>query len=328
MKKFLTIDEQINFLKKEKKLKIIDEEKLRYYISSYNYKNVIKRYNRFFFDNNFEGGTYLNNITSNDIISIFNFDRALSQMMLPNLLNIERKLATAISSVLCEKFLDHKKNTYIPEMEGGLLTNISNKDFSYIFPKLFSDEIVGFKYQLVKNSIKSSKIKNKYSIIDEWNVRNVPIWELSVNWTFSVIIEILKNIRKELRTEIIKFYFQKDIIHEDIINNFICIIKLLDVVKNRNYHNNQIFDIELKNERDNINRFIDAIDLRDNFYAGSKSLRLFEVILIIDYFWHLREFTLFDRVIHLLRVIMEKDDHRKNTWKKLLCFMKLYKFVV
>lgn len=328
MSRFLSIDEQISLLQDERHLEIPSKNRFSYYLKSYNFENIIKRYDRFFLLEKQSGYKYQKGVTSEDIIDIFNFDRAISQMILPNLLNIERKLATAISTVLCEKFTNQTSKNYIREMEKGLLLNISSRDFSFIFPKIDSDEINAFKYELAKHTIKSNKMKIKYGITDELNVRNIPLWELSVNWTFGNIIEILTNIRKEIRTKIVKYYFQKDKLSDEIIDNFISVVKLLNIVKNRTYHNNQIFDIEIKLEHQNINSFIEHLELRDPIYAGSNSIRLYDIITIIDYLWHLREYNLFDRITALLNECIKINKTRLVTWRKCISFMKFYKFIV
>ena len=78
LKKFKTWDEQIELLK-SRNLIIKNESKLKLYLQKYNYQNFINAYNDPFmlnFDRN--ANRYRNDIDSEHIINLFNFDRTIS----------------------------------------------------------------------------------------------------------------------------------------------------------------------------------------------------------------------------------------------------------
>ncbi len=79
-KEFKTIDEQIELLK-SRGLKIDNEDKLKWYLSSYNYQNFINGYNDLFMINEDRSkNKYKPIASSNQIINLFNFYRWLSKI--------------------------------------------------------------------------------------------------------------------------------------------------------------------------------------------------------------------------------------------------------
>lgn len=109
-KEFKTFDEQI-FLLKQKGLFIDDEEKLKWYLKSFNYQNIINGYNDFFMINNDRKTNKYKNISnSNGIIELFNFDRYISKLLLGDIQNIERKISTSIAYTLSSIMKENNVN--------------------------------------------------------------------------------------------------------------------------------------------------------------------------------------------------------------------------
>ena len=92
---FYTYDELINRLKKNGLL-IVDESKLLKYLKSFNYENVINGYKSPFLTND-KFNTYVLHSNSQMILDLFDFDRAISAILISDLHAIEMKLSSAIA---------------------------------------------------------------------------------------------------------------------------------------------------------------------------------------------------------------------------------------
>jgi abortive infection bacteriophage resistance protein len=94
IKKFLTIDEQIEHLKKDYKLVVNDERLFKRFLRKFNYSRLIYDYG-IAIRNNF--GMFLPNTNSTDIINVYNFDTVIKERLLSKIFNIEKRLGTAIA---------------------------------------------------------------------------------------------------------------------------------------------------------------------------------------------------------------------------------------
>lgn len=97
---FKTINEQIAILR-ERGLQIDDEDYLKKHLKKFDYQKFIKGYNKFFLLNSDENKRkYKEKATSNGIISLFEFDRKISNFLYHHILEIERIITSSVSNVL------------------------------------------------------------------------------------------------------------------------------------------------------------------------------------------------------------------------------------
>ena len=89
---FLTFDDLITKLKNQG-LIVWEEQKLLWYIKSYNYQNIIQNFRKPFYKIN----NYFKWSNSQMIIDLFNFNRNISTIIINDLHDVEMKLSSAIS---------------------------------------------------------------------------------------------------------------------------------------------------------------------------------------------------------------------------------------
>ncbi len=313
MKKFLQIDEQILFLKTEGKLEIDNQESLKYYLISYGFCDLIENYDCFFKDLKNENGEYKKGIASSDIIDAFNFDREIAHKILASILNIERRLCCACATILAKTFINNNVKKIIPNFANTNILIKSEDNFLYVFPKLKGQQIDDFKKELIQYNDKICKNTKE---------EDVPIWILARNWSLSIVIKILANIRMELKAEIIKEYFQMKMVSKSIIQNFLDVMIVLNNIKFRTYHNNSVLNIDVKQKKDSINQMLNNLSLRNNKYQASKSIRLYEIVTIIDYLWHKNTHSLTEQVVGMINELLKRNPKRVNDWKHLLRYIK------
>lgn len=154
-KEFKTIDEQIELLK-SRGLKIDNEDKLKWYLSSYNYQNFINGYNDLFMINEDRSkNKYKPIASSNQIINLFNFDRWLSKNILSTIQNIERKISSSIAYVLAINL-----NYFNNDKSGNIFKyEFNNPVIEKMFVKMDLEEWNEIKSRLLDDK-KINKMKN------------------------------------------------------------------------------------------------------------------------------------------------------------------------
>lgn len=141
--KFLSIKEQVNHLKNNRNLEITNSNLLELYLMKYNYENFVNLYHKYLSKPNTK--IFLDGVTSDTLIDIFNFDRSLSLRLLFDVLELERIITTKLIYILPKYFYDNKEkysnndNNILLEIEklnkGEILT-LSAKTLFALFPKL------------------------------------------------------------------------------------------------------------------------------------------------------------------------------------------------
>ena len=97
LKTHKSIDEQIELLI-SRGLIIFNKQKIKTYLSIYNYQWLINGYNDpFMLNNNRKSNQYSFNSTSESIIQFFNYDRTISSLILSNVQCIEKTLSSKVS---------------------------------------------------------------------------------------------------------------------------------------------------------------------------------------------------------------------------------------
>ncbi len=237
-KEFKTIDEQIELLK-SRGLKIDNEDKLKWYLSSYNYQNFINGYNDLFMINEDRNkNKYKSIASSNQIINLFNFDRWLSKNILSTIQNIERKISSSIAYVLAINL-----NYYNNDKGGNIFKyEFNNPLIEKMFVKMDFEEWKEMKSRLLddKKINKNEKLYKKYNSNSE-----IPIWSLIIKMSFGDLILILSKVNENIFFQIMK---NSKICNWENLNSkkeIILIFKIIKDLRNRICHNNIIYNIEI-----------------------------------------------------------------------------------
>ena len=101
-KKFLTYDQQIEKLQKEKQLTISDVPAAIHMLEHISYYSLIGGYKDLF--KHKPSGKYLHGVTFEEIVAFYYFDEGLRNLFLKYILQVERHLKSLISYHFCEKF--------------------------------------------------------------------------------------------------------------------------------------------------------------------------------------------------------------------------------
>lgn len=268
-KNFKTIEEQIDLLK-TRSLSIKNYEQLKYYLKWYNYQNFISGYNDPFMKN-FQriNNKYIKNATDLSIIELFNFDRSIGPLLLSNIQNIERRFSSSVAYEIAKEL----KNNSI---DFGLVFKLNELSCTKIFKlKKINEELkehLSFNFENNK-----SNLQNKYSCQNDKNtwILSVPIWTLSIFWSFGNTIYIFNNLNKNIKNSIIKSAFDDKFLNQD---EFLKIMLMLKNIRNRICHNNVLYNVEIKN---NENTFISFLKRHNKEYDSNK-IRICDIVNIID----------------------------------------------
>ena len=265
-KEFKTFDEQIFFLK-QKGLFIDDEEKLKWYLKSFNYQNIINGYNDFFMINNDRKTNKYKNISnSNGIIELFNFYRYISKLLLGDIQNIERKISTSIAYTLSSIMKENNVND-------GRLFNLSYDHVT--IKKIFKiqNKNEGEWKKIQKNILKNLNLKEKIFNNANQDIKEIPVWSLVIRLSFGSLIYLLKIMNKNIFYKIMENSNLKN--YNDLSNKeMIEIFEILKNARNRICHNNVLYNIKISNKNNKIN-------LINKFINQDKKPNLYSLVLII-----------------------------------------------
>lgn len=265
-KEFKTFDEQI-FLLKQKGLFIDDEEKLKWYLKSFNYQNIINGYNDFFMINNDRKTNKYKNISnSNGIIELFNFDRYISKLLLGDIQNIERKISTSIAYTLSSIMKENNVND-------GRLFNLSYDHVT--IKKIFKiqNKNEGEWKKIQENILKNLNLKEKIFNNANEDIKEIPVWSLVIHLSFGSLIYLLKIMNKNIFYKIMENSNLKN--YNDLSNKeMIEIFEILKNARNRICHNNVLYNITISDKNNKIN-------LINKFINQDKKPNLYSLVLII-----------------------------------------------
>lgn len=276
---FKTINEQIDLLK-YRGFNVKNINRLSYYLKFYNYQNFINGYNDPFLKNfQRKSNRYNEGVNESSIIDLFNFDRSIGPLLLSNIQNIERGFSSSMAYEIAKEL---NRNL----IDDGHIFKINNE-----CKKIFKCEKISEKLQisLSKNFEKNkSNLQNKYKLNNNFDgekwVWNVPIWTLSIYWSFGDAIKIFESLNKNIKKSIISSVFENKF---ENIGEFIKIICMLKNIRNRICHNNVLYNIEVKNNEDVFLKFLKRhIDYKSN------KIKLSDVVKIIDIISEKKEYKL------------------------------------
>ena len=176
VKEYLTTDELITTIK-NKGIIILNEEKVKEILKQHNYY-IIMGYKSLFIENN----KYKNNVSFENIYSLYRFDRQLKILLLNALLDIESIVKNAIVNHFCNTY-GYKEDNYL------------KKDNYNISHKYLNKTIAVFKKQIEEK--KDTNIAVDY-YINRYGF--VPLWVMCKVLSFGLIKELYAIMKKEDET--------------------------------------------------------------------------------------------------------------------------------
>lgn len=237
-KNFKSIDEQIELLK-SKKLNINNEDRLKWYLKSFNYQNFVNGYNDFFMElNNRKTNRYKIEANSEGLIELFNFDRTISKHILSTIQNIERKISTAIAYTIAQELKIKGKD------ETGKIFNYKYNDLTIkkIFNDFENEEEWNKFIDDFNDGVKRNKGENIFKNFS--NISEIPIWSSIIYVSFGSLLNFLKKIKKNIFYEMLKnscLYNWNQVSRGE----FLTILSILKDIRNRICHNNVLYNITI-----------------------------------------------------------------------------------
>ena len=243
---FYTDEELISKLI-SKGLKINDKSKLLRYLQSFNYQNVINGYKKPFLINDYYK-QYLPTVTSQMIIDLFNFNRIISNLLIGDLHAIEMKFSTAVSLELMKII---RQSYFTRTAFIALSIGEKKKIFKWKSPermRQISDEL-----QKNFNELKG----NKEFIDESWTSwEEVPLYSLSLLWTFGLAIKLFTYLDDEIKKNILTKHFES--LKNLNMNTFISLLNCFKDLRNKISHNEPIY--QYKFDVDSLSHKISLID--------------------------------------------------------------------
>ena len=218
MKPFRTFEAQLNILKNDYNLKILDEEALLVHLETISYNELIKTYKDtlLFNDNKFIEG-----VTAEGIFQLYHYDKSFQNILMKFSTYVENILKTKLSYVISKKF--------------GIKTDITLNYFSTCKNEKMLKDI-----DEVLRTSKSEPINHYRETHTE-----IPPWILYKNLTFSTSITMYKELLENEKEEVVfsylkKFYREKNILEkgkEDIKEEIEIMLSIVRYFRNTIAHN-------------------------------------------------------------------------------------------
>jgi len=183
---FLTYDQQINHLKKDKELSISDSDLAKTILQKISYYSLIGGYKEPF--KPLRSGKYHYGVTFEEIFSFYTFDEELRSLFLKYILKVEQHMKSMISYHFCEKYGEH---------QSGYLT-----DTNYNLNRKNNIQV----QRLVNSLSKAIATPSQYKYINHHTVvyNNVPLWVATNALTFGQISKMYQYATSDIRTKISK----------------------------------------------------------------------------------------------------------------------------
>lgn len=288
-KTFKSFDEQIQILK-DRGLSFINkngsniENNFKYYLENFNYHNIVNGYNDFLMLNNDRKKNYYKkNSTAQNIIDLYEFDKKISSILFSRILEIEKLFATKICYYIMECNID--KSSLIKQ---GKILKINKEIFKSIFPnieKIYPKEAsIETKRKDLRDSIlsycKSKAVLNKYG-----NPKEIPIWVLSIHWSFGDLNKMFISLNDETRFKIFSSITKISDKSDEFILGFQQIMQMLNDFRNVLCHMNVLYKFNWKRGRNIIKKFTNEFVYQDNNIKQKNNwnIKLGDVIKIINF---------------------------------------------
>ena len=263
-KEYKTQEEKIRILK-ERRLNFLDEEEFKKTLDKYGYQTLVNGYNDFLFINN-RSLDYSPNANEQNLISLFLFDREISSLLFKSITNIEMQIKNNIAEeicVFCKNELDDYDDN---EIKYGQILKLKDSDLKAIFSNAFGkNSIFLFDYNNSNknkkmNEFSKEKLRNlleqfipsnyNFKLLEKYknNTNEIPIWTLSVFFSFGNAVKLLRALNHKIQSKIVSKFSNLQIG----VKIFIEILEVFKNLRNRICHENVVYDSDFKL---NLNRY-------------------------------------------------------------------------
>lgn len=268
-KPFLTYSEQIEKLRKDKKLEIANEEYAIKLLKEYSYFDLVSGYKSLF---KRKDGTYKLHTTIEDIYALYCFDDSLRALLLRYILKIEKHIKSIISYSFCEvngedqsHYLNATKYNYNMQNQESINKLISKLSEIVNNPK---------NYPYIRHQ------KKRYS--------NIPLWVMMKALTLGTVSKMYSFLPQKIQCKVSREF---DYINEGML---VQMLDLLARVRNVCAHNERLYDYKYqKGTIDDTDRHIILnIPKRKGQYVKGKK-DIFAVVIIFKYLLNVQDFEAF-----------------------------------
>lgn len=220
-KPFLTYDQQIDKLVKEKQLIINDVSFALKLLKEHSYYALISGYKQPFKGTD---GLYKKNTKIEDISALYNFDDLLRSIILRNILMVEKHIKSLIAYSFCEvngdsqnHYLDATKYNYITENQSEI------------------NELVSRLSGIVNNPC-----DYKYILYQKKTYGNIPLWVMMKALTLGTVSKMYSFLPQSIQSKVSKEFAY---VNESELKGM---LDLLSRVRNVCAHNERLFDYRYK----------------------------------------------------------------------------------
>lgn len=309
-KTFLTYEEQIELLEKDKELIISDPEFAKNTLQKLSYFSLIGGYKDLF--KHKPSGKYLHGVTFEEITAFYYFDENLRTLFLKYILHIERQLKSMLSYYFCEKYGENQ-SAYL---------NIANYNNTHNYTNKIN--------RLITTLSKAIAMPSSYSYISHYaNVYgNIPLWVATNALTFGQISKMFQYSTSDIRSKVsLNFANMSEVqLHQ--------LIRILASCRNVCAHNERLFSFRVNEAIPDMNLHskLNLPQKKGQYTIGKKDL--FAVVIALRYLLNNDEFKHFKSDLkRLITSILKSCPHISedllfskmgfpNNWDKIMGYKK------
>ena len=289
-KPFKTVEEQIGILK-SRGLIIKDEEKALFFLKNNNYYELINGYKDFFIDKDKtkqeKKDVYRNDVTFEDVVSLYEFDFEIRSIILKGILKIENIIKTKLAYYFSEKY---------------------NQEYNYLNIHNYNDKIKSVKMiadisNIIKVNMVNSKNEDMKNILEYYleKHQNIPLWVLIKKFTFGKLSKFYSALTEEIQLKIcndIEEFYLKEYNKSISMNNETLsqMLEFINIVRNICAHNEKLYNIKYKKIK----------NISYSHVKRSCQGKFFDVIIILKIFLSKKEFeeniNLLDKNVKKLKI--------------------------
>ena len=289
-KEFLTYDQQLEKLQKEKALTISDNTYARDTLMHIGYYSLITGYKQLFLHPS--SGKYLYGVTFEELTCFYYFDEELRTLFLKYILHIERHLKSIISYHFCKKYGIEQSHYLHPDN-----FNTSKKHQKSV-------------YRLIHSLNACISLPTHYKYIRHYATKysNVPLWVAMNAVTFGQLSAFYQYMPNEIQAKVSKHFYGYS---EKQLHQFITVI-----AKCRNVcaHGERLYDFHTTDAiPDTLLHKKLKIATKNGSYISGKN-DLFAIVISLRYLMTNNEFRKFkSSLLSLIRQTLRKCPHITET---------------
>ncbi|WEV50417.1 Abi family protein [Lactobacillus sp. ESL0731] len=283
-KDFKTVTEQLVILQ-QRGLTFGDEERIKRYLLTNNYYNIINGYSKFFQEE--KSNLYRKDVTFDEIATLYFFDRELKITLLNAILNAEHHL----KSIFAYRFAEKHKNEKYAYLNFTSYDEKNSVQVSKIILRLS---------QLIKRKTNRRK-STANNAIDFYVKRHndVPIWVLIDFIDFGTLCELIEIVPTSMQNKIAKDLnsFISENLNQDV-NMFepevmVSFIKNIHEIRNICAHNNRLLGYECRAD----SKYFEQLCCHYNIAVKDQRRSVYSVFLNLQCFLSRTEFCILNNTV-------------------------------